>query len=195
MRRVTIVVIGNGKSTRSNVESLISDVADSMDEVTVATVYNTKQSEGQVWAEQWAQDKEIPVLQYPENNYDALFAETAMNETQFFLLWDDEDADCQLACSKAQEYKVRAFDLLEGLIAIDLGEKPIVQPVKPPVHDLVEEEPALIPLSAVLAAQDEPEDEDEVSIDLDLAIQDTLDELAVLLAEKLITEITRKLKG
>lgn len=191
MRRVTIVVIGNGKSNRSNVESLISDVADSMDEVTIATVYGTKQSEGQVWAEQWAQDKEIPVLQYPENNYDALFSENPLDEIQFFLLWSDEDGDCQLACSKAQEYKIRAFDLLEGLISIDLGVEPIVVPATPPVHDVVEEQPALMTIEEVLA---EPEEEPSVVIDLDLEIKEVLEELAELLAEKLIAKVTAKLQ-
>lgn len=191
MRRVTIVVIGNGKSNRSNVESLISDVADSMDEVTIATVYGTKQSEGQVWAEQWAQDKEIPVLQYPENNYDALFSENPLDEIQFFLLWSDEDGDCQLACSKAQEYKIRAFDLLEGLISIDLGGEPIVVPATPPVHDVVEEQPALMTIEEVLA---EPEEEPSVIIDLDLEIKEVLEELAELLAEKLIAKVTAKLQ-
>jgi len=194
MRRVTIVVIGNGKSTRANVEALISDVADSSDEVTIATVYGSKQSEGQVWAEQWAQDKEIPVLQYPDNNYDSLFAETAMNEIQFFMLWDDEDSECQLAASKAQEFAVRMYDLTEGLTLIGMPSMAIIpKPAQAPAHDIVEEAPALITVEEVLAAQEDPEDESDLVINLDETIQEVLNELADLLAEKIVAEVTRKL--
>jgi len=130
MRRVTIAVIGNAKTTRANVEALIGDVVDSVDEAIIATVYDQKPSDGILWAEQYAADKGIPVLQYPENNYDALLTENAREDVKFFLLWSDEDPECQLAASRAQEARVMAYDLTDGLILIPLNIEPISRPVQ-----------------------------------------------------------------
>ena len=129
MRRVTIAVIGNAKTTRANVEALISDVVDSVDKAIIATVYDQVQSEGLIWAEQWAADKGVPVLQYPNNDYDHLFAENSPEDVKFFLLWDDEDTESQLAASRAQEARVLAYDLTDGLILIPLNSEPISRPV------------------------------------------------------------------
>lgn len=205
MRRVTIVVIGNGKSTRANVEALIADVADSVDEAMVATVYDTKQSEGQVWAEQWAIDKDIPTFKCPDNDYDSLFAENDLDDIKFFLLWDDEDPACQLAAATAQQYGVPAFDLAEGLIGIDLSRKTIEEPATPPAHDIIEELPALISVEEVLA-EPEPEEEsvetETVELDngesleytvermtIDEMILDYIDGLADAITEKILERL------
>ena len=52
MRRVTIAVIGNGKTTRANLEALLADFADSVDEVKIETVYGTAPSDGLSWTQQ-----------------------------------------------------------------------------------------------------------------------------------------------
>jgi hypothetical protein len=147
MRRVTIAVIGNAKTTRANVEALIGDVIDSVDEAIIATVYKDKQSEPQLWAEQYARDKEIPVLQYSQNNYDELFAENLPDEVKFFISWDDQDEDSQLAWSISGSRGVPMFDLTNGLIRIGNVVPPTMAPPSPkPVESVVEkiEEPAVV---------------------------------------------------
>jgi hypothetical protein len=143
MRRVTIAVIGNAKTTRANVEALISDIVDSVDEAAIVTVFDKKQSEGQVWAEQFAADKGLQHGVYDHNDYKTMLGEQK-NEIKFFILWDDEDPDCQLAASVAQENKIPAFDLTDGLMMISLNSEPIAKPVKaevPEVETKVSAEP------------------------------------------------------
>jgi hypothetical protein len=172
MRRVTIAVIGNAKTTRANVEALIGDVVDSVDEAAIATVYDQAQSDGQVWAEQYAQDKELPVFQYAHNAYEELIAENKVEDIKFFMLWDDEDPACQLAASIAQEHTILAYDLTDGLIMIPLNSEPILRPVQTeiPVAEEVSEE---VPVVEVILVPEESEDlyedeEDENELEYDL---------------------------
>jgi hypothetical protein len=144
MRRVTIAVIGNAKSTRANVEALITDMVEAMDSVALATVYKDKQSDGQIWAEQLAQDKGIPWVAYDKNDYTTLLKEHKDNEIKFFVLWDDEDPECQLAASVAQENSIIAYDLTNGLMQIPFStatiQKPTVTAI-PKVESEVSNEP------------------------------------------------------
>ena len=144
MRRVTIAVIGNAKSTRANVEALITDMVEAMDSVALATVYKDKQSDGQIWAEQLAQDKSIPWVAYDKNDYTTLLKEHKENEIKFFVLWDDEDPECQLAASVAQENSIIAYDLTNGLMQIPFStatiQKPTVTAI-PEVESEVSNEP------------------------------------------------------
>jgi hypothetical protein len=127
MRRVTIAVIGNAKTTRANVEALIGDIVDSVDEAAVVTVFDKKQSDGQIWAEQYATDKGLQTGVYDHNDYTTMLKEQK-NEIKFFILWDDEDPECQLAASIAQANKIPAFDLTDGLIMIPLNSETIARP-------------------------------------------------------------------
>lgn len=136
MRRVTIAVIGNAKSTRANVEALITDMADAMDSVAIATVYNEKQSDGQVWAQQLAQDKSIPWVAYDKNDYKTLLKEHKENEIKFFILWDDEDPECQLAASVAQENSIIAYDLTNGLMQIPFSSSTIQKPAATEIPEI-----------------------------------------------------------
>jgi hypothetical protein len=180
MRRVTIAVIGNAKTTRANVEALISDVVDSVDEAIIATVYDKTQSEGIIWAEQWAADKGIAVLQYPNNDYDHLFAENSREDIKFFMLWSDEDPECQLAASRAQEARIMAYDLTDGLILIPLNSEPILRPIQavmPIVETQVTKE--IFPKKEVLSKikeslSEEDEDEDEESYDSEYDLEQNL---------------------
>jgi len=164
MRRVTIAVIGNAKTTRANVEALIGDVVDSVDEAIIATVYDQAQSDGQVWAEQYAQDKQIPVFQYKDNLYEELLAKTPANDIKFFMLWDDEDPACQTAASVAQENKILAYDLTDGLIMIPLNSEPISRPVQAEIPKSEEVIPE-VPVIEVVLESTEEEDEEEYGED------------------------------
>jgi hypothetical protein len=149
MRRVTIAVIGNAKTTRANVEALIGDFVDSVDEAAVVTVFDKKQSEGQIWAEQYATDKGLQTGVYDHNGYASMLKEQK-NEIKFFILWDDEDPECQLAASIAQANKIPSFDLTDGLIMIPLNSEKIAIPVVanvPAVEEEVSKEPVTAQLS------------------------------------------------
>ena len=182
MRRVTIAVIGNAKTTRANVEALISDVVDSVDEAIIATVYDQTPSDGILWAEQWAADKGIPVLQYSDNDYDALFAENASEDIKFFMLWGDEDSECQLAASKAQEARILAYDLTDGLILIPLNSEPIL---KPEITAMPEVEAVVTKIEApTVEVTTEVEDVEEIEDTIDYDSEYDLEEnLVVLVSE------------
>jgi hypothetical protein len=198
MRRVTIVVIGNAKTTRANLEALISDVVDSVDEAIIATVYDKDPSEGLIWAEQYAQDKGLAVLKYPENNYEGLLAENSREDLKFFMLWDDEDPACQLAASRAQEARILAYDLTDGLMLIPLASEPITRPQKPQIPDA--ESAVTTPnVESVKSADDEePESEEESDYDSEYDLEETLtvlvSELGKIFARSFADEFKRIIK-
>ncbi|CAB4129504.1 hypothetical protein UFOVP115_32 [uncultured Caudovirales phage] len=201
MRRVTIAVIGNAKTTRANVEALIGDVVDSVDEAVLAAVYDQSPSDGQTWAVQYAQDKEIPLLQYSNNDYDALFSEVTSGETKFFMLWDDEDPACQVAASVAQERRILAYDLTDGLISIPLNSEPIARPVKAEIPVAEEVAPEVTTLEVVVEPTKEaPEEvvtdfEDDEDWELSEIFMTFIDEAAKVFARKVAAEVKNILKG
>jgi hypothetical protein len=182
MRRVTIAVIGNAKTTRANVEALISDVVDSVDEATIVSVFDQAPSEGILWAEQWAVDKGIPVLKYPSNDYETLLKDNSAEDLKFFMLWDDEDPECQLAASRAQEARILAYDLTDGLILIPLNSEPISRPQEPkiPIAETVTvtpSEPAVTIKAAPdieVAEEDYEEEIDNVDYDSEYDLEENL---------------------
>jgi hypothetical protein len=157
MRRVTIAVIGNAKTTRANLEALISDVIDSVDEAGIVTVYDKTPSDGVTWATQYAKDKEILIGSYEGNNYDELIAENNIDEIKFFMLWDDEDPDCQLAASVAQEHRILAYDLTNGLMLIPINSTPILRPIQAqiPAAEEVVVEPKTTTIQIVIESEEE----------------------------------------
>ena len=127
MRRVTIAVIGNGKTSRANVEALLNDTIESFDETHVALVYDKAPSEGVVWARQYSESKSIPYKEYSDLNFSTFVEDNKDRETKFFILWDDEDFECVEAIRCSQENSIMSFDLTNGLVAI----KPITTDIKP----------------------------------------------------------------
>lgn len=118
MRRVTIAVIGNKKTTRANVEALIGDMFDSVDEAKIALIYRESKSDGQVWAEQFAKDSGVEVVEYPENNWVKAMVDTPSSDLRVFALWDEEDEDCLEASQVAAENSITVYDLSDGLLRI-----------------------------------------------------------------------------
>lgn len=205
MRRVTIAVIGNAKTTRANVDALISDVVDSVDEATIATVYDSEQSDGQTWAQQFAEEKNIPFIAYPDNGYDHLFSESALDELRLFMLWDDEDPACQLAASRAQEMRVPAYDLTDGLMLIPLSTAPIPRPqkaemptveaeeVQPTVEETAEEVVSA-PAKDPVAEEDLDEEYEDGEYDLGELMTLALEEAGKIFARSFAAEFMRLLK-
>ena len=127
MRRVTIAVIGNGKTSRANVEALLNDTIESFDETYIALIYDKTPSEGVVWSKQYADSKNLSYKEYLDLNFSSFVTDNKDRETKFFILWDDEDFECVEAIRCSQENSIMSFDLTNGLVAI----KPITTDIKP----------------------------------------------------------------
>lgn len=118
MRRVTIAVIGNGKTSRANVEALLKDSVESFDESHIALIYDKKPSEGVVWSKQYAESTNVVYKEYPELNFAKFISDSKDKEVKFFILWDDEDFECVEAIRCVQENSFASFDLTNGLVSI-----------------------------------------------------------------------------
>lgn len=189
MRRVTIAVIGNGKTTRANLEALLEDVVDSVDEASLCLLYDSDTSEAQDWALQWAEDKGLKKFCYPQNSYDELIYENPVEDLRFFMLWDDSDPECQLAASQAQKAGIPLFDLTDGLIRINIENAPsIPEPIKAPEHEIVEELPEATEEEIISG-----EDDEEMTIEE--AISETIATLASLIVQQLMHEIAEQMQG
>jgi len=158
-----IIIAGNGDTTRANVEALIDDYFYANKELKVYIAVNSAISEGQIWAAQYAVDKEISVIAYmnegakmtglplesPRQN-DADPVRKAIQEHKDvigFLLWNDEDVDCLNALGVLDEYGIQALDLTNGLATISSAQpiKQVKAPEIPKEEQVVEPEPELEP--------------------------------------------------
>jgi len=169
MRRVTIAVIGNGKTSRANVEALLNDTIESFDETYIALIYDKAPSDGVVWAKQYSDSKSLQYKEYSDLNFSSFVTDNKDRETKFFILWDDEDFECVEAIRCSQENNIASFDLTNGLVAI----KPITTNIKPrPVVTAMPEVEAQVkpnelktnsknPSTFVKIEEDEEEDYDE----------------------------------
>jgi hypothetical protein len=127
MRRVTIAVIGNGKTSRANVEALLNDTIESFDETFLALIYDSTPSEGVTWSKQYAESKAIPFKEYSALDFSGLTLDSKDREIKLFILWDDEDFECVEAIRCSQENSFAAFDLTNGLVSI----KSVTTDIKP----------------------------------------------------------------
>lgn len=126
-----IVVVGNGKTSRENVEALIDDYFYANPEMTLYTYNLGRPSEGQVWAIQYAEEKGIKHTHIKEVQ--------PMENMAFFVLFDENDNDSLVAVEAAVvEIGAPAFDLTNGLALLgDVGK--ISSPQTTP-QELEEEE-------------------------------------------------------
>jgi len=108
-----IIVVGNGKTSRANIEALIDDYIYANPKVKFS-LYSALGvlSEGQGWLKAYLADKEIDHESVRE-------LETVSGQkTAVFILWSDEDADSLWGLATAKELGVQAFDLTDGLALI-----------------------------------------------------------------------------
>jgi len=202
MRRVTIAVMGNGKTTRANVEALIGDVVDSVDEAVIAIVYNEKKSDGAEWAYQYAIDKELPILDYSRNNYEELLVDNTKEELRFFALWDDDDSECQTAAAIAQQNNIPVYDLTNGLMSVPLSQEPIASPprvVMPVSETQVSEEPVAVkkvlkPIEDALVDDEEELDDEDSEYDLEETLVVLVSEMGKIFARSFAKEFKRIIK-
>jgi hypothetical protein len=192
-----IIIAGNGNTTRANVEALIDDYFYANKELKVYIAVNSAISEGQIWAAQYAVDKEISVTAYmtqgskmtglpleaPRQNDEDPVRKACGEHKDIigFLLWNDEDVECLNALGVLDEYGIQALDLTNGLATISSAQpiKQVKAPEIPREEQVVEPEPTPEP------------DEEEYEDPLYEAIRTIAGIFAEELAEKL-AEVLRK---
>lgn len=220
-RKTYVAIVGNGKTTRSNVEALIGDFSEAIDDLTLIIQVKPESeeatTEGSTWVLQYAEAHEIKkhlvenVYQFIDGSLD-----TDKDEIKFFMLWDDDDVACQSAVNYAQMHSIPVFDLTDGLIRISLDDVIVDAPeeVTMPESEMhVKEDTEPLPSHAFIPPKesifeaiqeplldwaDEDEDEDD-EYDENLAgaelIAAALEEAGRILASSFVAEMIRLLRG
>jgi hypothetical protein len=134
MSKYSVVMTGSGATSRANVEALMSDHYYAHgEEGTLVLAFNSKPSQGQVWAAQQAKQQKIDVVVYAnagaflDSISHATMVETAtpidesikaFKESEVFILWSDDDPDCADALAVCKTYGLPSYDLCDGLAKI-----------------------------------------------------------------------------
>jgi hypothetical protein len=139
MGKYSVVMTGSGATSRANVEALMSDhYYANGEEGTLVLAFNSKPSQGQVWAAQQAKQQKIDVVVYAnagaflDSISHATMVETpkpidesikAFKESDVFILWSDEDPDCSDVLSVCKTYGLPSYDLCDGLAVITAADE------------------------------------------------------------------------
>jgi hypothetical protein len=198
MEKYYVVVAGNGTTSRANLEALMEDhfYAKGADCV-VHIVEEGKISQAKIFSAQFAKDKNKPVFQNPLS--DAL-GKTDPKNTSCFILWSDEDPECQNALAMATDMGIPCFDLTEGLLPIKAsnGVKAVVVPVIPSAEETT---PKIVEVPYVEPEEEEIEDEDEEDEDSEYDEDEAgnlyfgIEAIAKIFAKAIVEEIEKAKKG
>ena len=177
-----IYVVGNGKTSRANVEALIDDYIYANPKVKFYLYSITGLSEAQVWLKQYLEDQKI--------EFDVLIKEPITkidgSNGAFFILWSDEDPESNNLLAVAKEYNTPAFDLTNGLAALTAVEsiQIIHAPKIPEQEKLVEPEHP-----SVAEIVDESDDEDDGIIEDPIYV--AIHYMAEVFAEAVVRELKK----
>jgi hypothetical protein len=200
MEKYYVVVAGNGTTSRANLEALLEDhfYAKGADGV-MHIVEDGKMSQAKIFSAQFAKDKNKPVFQSPLS--DAL-GKTDPQNTSCFILWSDEDSECQNTLALATDMGIPCFDLTEGLLPIKAssGVKAVVEPVIPTAEEAtpkVVETPYVEPEDQDVDEEDEYDEETDEEYDEDEAgnLYFGIEAIAKIFAKAIVEEIERAKKG
>jgi hypothetical protein len=170
-----VLVTGNGKTSRANIEALLEDhYYKNGKSGTIVVAYETKPTPEQVYAIQFSKDKDKEILLFTTESgrFDGapsasveLSSDPLSSAVDFlrglnasaFLLWSDEDSGCQTSLALCKDAGIPCFDLTEGLLPLTPSSdlKPVAVPVIPKQETLEKDE------------EDEDEDEEEEEDDED----------------------------
>lgn len=172
-----IIVVGNGKTSRANIEALIDDYIYANPKVKF-TLYSTQGllSEGQAWLKTYLTDKEITY------GSESLLEITPEFKTAMFILWDDEDPESANCLAIAKERNIPAFDLTDGLAAIT------------PTDGLVVSEAPQIPEKEQVLEEVVEALEDEEDGEYEDPLYEAIHIIAGIFAEAIATELQKVLK-
>jgi hypothetical protein len=196
MEKHYVVIAGNGETSRANLEALMEDYfytkgADGI--VTVHIVVEGALSPGKTFATQYSENKGKEVIQLGVK--DSLQKADQAN-TSCFILWSDEDSECQKVLAVATQMGIPCFDLTEGLLPITAsnGIEAAVEPVIPVQENLtppVVEEPYVEPED-----EDVEEDGEEEEAEYDEEDMDSLyfgvEAIAKIFAKAMVKELTEQ---
>ena len=210
MGKYSVVMTGSGATSRANVEALMSDhYYANGEEGTLVLAFNSKPSQGQVWAAQQAKQQKIDVIVYAnagaflDSISHATMVETAkpidesiqaFKESEVFILWSDEDPDCADALSVCKTYGLASYDLCDGLAKITPADeiKRSSVPVMPESEastdkapEEVEEEDEEDEIEEEDEEEEEGEEYDEKIDDIYAAVDAFIDLIVDRLAKKL----------
>jgi hypothetical protein len=199
MEKYYVVVAGNGTTSRANLEALLEDhfYAKGADGV-VHIVEEGKLSQGKTFASQFAKDKNKPV--FNAGLVESLSTVDVKN-TSCFILWSDEDLECQNTLARATDLGIPCFDLAEGLLPLTAskGAKVSVTPIIPTAEETtpkVVETPYVEPEDEDIE-EDEDDEDDEEGYDEDEAgnLYFGIEAIAKIFAKAIVEEIERVKKG
>lgn len=199
MEKYYVVIAGNGTTSRANLEALLEDhfYAKGADGV-VHIVEEGKLSQGKIFAEQYAKDKNKPVVKAGllESVSNVVFSNTAC-----FILWSDEDRECQDALARCTELGIPCFDLTEGLLPIAPSdhirlavnpEIPTAETLTPKVIETPEVEPED---DDEEFEEDEEDEDDEYDEDEAGSLYFGIEAIAKIFAKAIVEELEKAKKG
>jgi len=154
MDKYYVLVAGNGSTTRANLEALMEDYyyAQSSNGAngTLVLAYSDRPSQGQTFATQLAKDKgkDLLVFTTESGKFDGIPpASVSISDNPIknavdhlkglrastYLLWADDDKDCQNTLAACKDAEIPCFDLTEGLIPLNAAQniKATVEPTIP----------------------------------------------------------------
>lgn len=152
MDKSYIVILGNGVTSRANLEALIEDFFYAKDKETYLVIaFDKVPSQGQVFAAQYARDKTKDILIFCSEGANLLpfpassvsYSSTPILDaisqpnSTIMALWNDSDPDCVIAFDQCRATNEKLYNLCEGLSLINSVEvseeapKPVEIPVEP----------------------------------------------------------------
>lgn len=198
MEKYYVVVAGNGTTSRANLEALLEDhfYAKGADGV-VHIVEDGKMSQGKIFSAQFAKDKNKPVFQ---SSLSEAFSSADPKATSCFILWSDEDPECQNTLALATDLGVPCFDLTEGLLPIKASNnvKAVVEPVIPTAEETtpkVVETPYVEPEDEEIEDEDEEDEDDEYDEDEAGNLYFGIEAIAKIFAKAIVEELEKAKKG
>lgn len=201
MDKYCVVIAGNGTTSRANLEALLEDhfYAKGADGV-VFIIEEGKLSQGKVFAEQFSKDKNKSVV-YIKLLSDSLQQLDPKN-TSCFILWSDEDAECQNTLAICTEIGIPCYDLTEGLLPIKPSKNIVVStsPVIPTAEETtpkVVETPYVEPVDEDVDEEDEDDEEADEDYDEDNAanLYFGIEAIAKIFAKAVVEELEKAKKG
>jgi hypothetical protein len=135
-----IIIAGRGKTSRANIEALMEDHYYANKNVKVIITATDSMSDSLDWVSQHATDMKIDVKSdVGSTAFQTTFESLKGTDTSVFLVWSDEDLDCQSALVEARNYGFPVYDLTNGLYQIDgAPDIPKVTPPKMPPEEVVD---------------------------------------------------------
>ena len=210
MSKYYVLVAGNGKSSRENIEGLIDDYLYSKGEAGVVVLaFDKEPSIGQIYAAQFAKDKNKDIVIFCSTGASTTSLPSASiseredfltstvdflkgEDSTAFLLWDDTDDASAEALRALTDVGITCMDLTNGLLPLEVVEgAPTLEVPEMPQQEMlldveVEEEDDEVEEDE----DEEGEEDEEMENSLYEAVYPFADVLADAFAEALIERLS-----